>query len=167
MKTTAKITAVLLVLVMCGSVWAQDSGLIAYWEFDEGSGTIAYDSAGNNDGTIYGAQWTTGQAGGALSFDGVDNYVDCGNDESLDFTDAITIGAWVKRRNFDTHGTIAGKSNGDLITAGYSLCSYIGGLEFNFYSNGWRRTIPPVSIPANEWHHVVGTLTGQIHPRQF
>ena len=31
-----------------------DVGLIAYWNFDEGTGTTAGDSAGNNDGTIYG-----------------------------------------------------------------------------------------------------------------
>jgi len=160
MKTTVKIAAVLGLLVLCGSVWAQDSGLIAYWEFDEGSGTTAYDSAGNNDGAIYGATWTIGQVGGALSFDGVDDYVDCGNDESLDFTDAITIGAWVKRPNFDTGGVIAGKTNGNSVTAGYGLYSYPDGLLFSFYSGGWRRTTPRVTIPANQWHHVVGTFDG-------
>jgi hypothetical protein len=35
--------------------------LVSWWKFDEGSGTTAYDSAGDNDGTIYGATWTTGQ----------------------------------------------------------------------------------------------------------
>ena len=48
---------------------------IAYWKFDERHGTTAYDSAGNNDGTIYGAQWTTGQINGALDFDGDEDYV--------------------------------------------------------------------------------------------
>ncbi|RLI91232.1 MAG: hypothetical protein DRO95_04750, partial [Candidatus Altiarchaeales archaeon] len=48
-----------------------------------------------NDGTIYGATWTDGKFGKALSFDGVDDYVDCGNDSSLDITDAITIEAWI------------------------------------------------------------------------
>lgn len=41
----------------------------------EGTGTIAYDSVGGNDGTIHGATWTTGQVNGALSFDGVDDYI--------------------------------------------------------------------------------------------
>ncbi|MHC4240308.1 MAG: LamG-like jellyroll fold domain-containing protein, partial [Planctomycetota bacterium] len=36
------------------------SGLIAHWKFDEGSGSIAYDSVGKNHGTIHGATWTTG-----------------------------------------------------------------------------------------------------------
>lgn len=54
--------SVLVLLALAGSVWAfEDSNLISHWKFDEGEGDIAYDSAGTNDGTIYGAQWTTGQ----------------------------------------------------------------------------------------------------------
>ncbi|MHC4735535.1 MAG: fibronectin type III domain-containing protein, partial [Planctomycetota bacterium] len=64
-----------------------------YWRVDEvegrffpGSGTIykgvAYDSAGNNHGSIFGANWTTGQINGALTFDGVGDYVDCAHDIS-------------------------------------------------------------------------------------
>jgi hypothetical protein len=34
-----------------------EDGLIAYYKLDEGGGSIATDSAGNNDGTIYGATW--------------------------------------------------------------------------------------------------------------
>ena len=41
-------------------------GLVAHWKFDEGEGDTAYDSAGVNHGTIYGAQWTTGMFGSAL-----------------------------------------------------------------------------------------------------
>jgi hypothetical protein len=49
----------------------------ANWKFDENSGNIAHDtSVHNNDGTIYGASWTTGYSGSALLFDGVSDYVD-------------------------------------------------------------------------------------------
>ncbi len=35
-----------------------EAGLIAYWKFDEGTGTITYDATSNhNDGTISGATW--------------------------------------------------------------------------------------------------------------
>jgi len=65
----------------------QAQGLVGYFPFDEGTGTIAYDYSGNgNNGTLLDAsstnsdgnrppQWTTGKVGGALSFDGVDDYV--------------------------------------------------------------------------------------------
>ena len=35
-----------------------ETGLVSYWKFNEGSGTTATDSAGSNDGTISGATYT-------------------------------------------------------------------------------------------------------------
>ena len=67
------------------SLWVKDEKLTysfedkcpfaSYWELNEGSGTTATDSVSTNNGTIYGATWTTGKVGGALNFDGVDDYV--------------------------------------------------------------------------------------------
>jgi len=56
--------------------------LVAYWRLDEGSGTTANDSSGNgNNGTFNGdPQWVVGYLGGALEFDGSDDWLDCGND---------------------------------------------------------------------------------------
>ncbi len=54
------------------SAAAPTSGLVGYWNFDEGSGTVAADGSGSgNNGTINGATWVAGKVGsGALSFDG-------------------------------------------------------------------------------------------------
>ncbi|MFZ8804232.1 MAG: DUF2341 domain-containing protein, partial [Candidatus Calescibacterium sp.] len=54
-----------------------ETGLVASWHFNEGSGTVAYDSSGNNNnGTLYnGPTWVDGKFGKALSFDGVNDYV--------------------------------------------------------------------------------------------
>jgi len=72
-------------------------GPIAYWKLDEGSGTTAYDSVGQNNGTVYGAQWSTGQVGGALSFDGVDDRAGIAWDESLaNVADNFTILLWAQ-----------------------------------------------------------------------
>jgi hypothetical protein len=74
-----------------------EEGLVGYWSFDEGEGTIAHDYSGNsNDGTIYGATWVDGKVGKALSFDGVDDYVRVNDSSNFDITDAITIEAWIK-----------------------------------------------------------------------
>jgi chitodextrinase len=66
--------------------------LVAYWKFDEGSGTLAADSSGNgNNGTVYGATWT----GGCLSFDGTaGNYV-IRNPMNLPANE-ITCSFWMK-----------------------------------------------------------------------
>ena len=72
------------------------------WHFNESTGTIAYDSSGRgNDGTLEpGAvnrpQWVTGVNKSALNFDGIDDYVEVSNDNTLDLTDAITIEAWME-----------------------------------------------------------------------
>jgi hypothetical protein len=62
-------------------------GLVGWWTFDEGIGTTTRDLSGfGNNGTLLDAsstnadgntppQWTAGKVGGALSFDGVDDYV--------------------------------------------------------------------------------------------
>jgi parallel beta-helix repeat protein len=52
-----------------------NGGLVSHWAFDEGAGLIAYDSAGTKDGVVFGAKWASGQLGGALDFDGADDYV--------------------------------------------------------------------------------------------
>ena len=77
---------------------------IFYLPLDEGLGTSVEDYAGSNDGTLYGhndgnvsgATWTTGHSGGALKFDGVDDYVAVSESSSLDITDNITLDLWVR-----------------------------------------------------------------------
>ncbi len=66
---TVSFVAVLGLLALGDSAYAVE-GPISHWRFDEGIETTAYDSVGDNDGTIYGATWTTGIVNGALSFDG-------------------------------------------------------------------------------------------------
>ncbi|MHC4192349.1 MAG: LamG domain-containing protein [Planctomycetota bacterium] len=55
-----------------------DPRLVAHWKLDETEGSIAADSVGENDGTLYGEpvwQPTGGAVYGALEFDGIDDYV--------------------------------------------------------------------------------------------
>jgi len=68
---------------------SNDGGLVGLWHMNEGSGNITNDSSGlGNNGTCYNAghlcNWTVGRFGYGVLFDGVDDYVDCGNDASLD-----------------------------------------------------------------------------------
>ncbi len=93
-----------LVLGIAGNALAD---LVAHWTFDDGSGTIAKDVSGNgNDGTLQGdPKWVAGKYGAALEFDG-DDFVDCGNQDMLNFgTGDWTITAWIKTTQID-RGTI-------------------------------------------------------------
>jgi len=56
-----------------------DPSLISHWKLDETEGNLALDSQGNHDGLVYGnAMWqpSVGRFGGALQFDGVNNYIE-------------------------------------------------------------------------------------------
>jgi hypothetical protein len=90
---------VVFALVLTGqSIAKVDLGkAVGIWTFDDGSGKVAKDSSGNgNDGNfVKEPKWVNGKFGKALDFNGVGDYVDCGNAKSFELTDAITIVAWM------------------------------------------------------------------------
>ena len=127
------------------------TGLLVAYSFDEGTGTIAHDASGNgNNGTLVnGPTWTTGRHGSALSFNGVNNYINL--DELSSASKTYTFEFWVKRQNqsyiFDINNgvdrfTIAFGANGMPADA----------LNFSKHSVG--------SVPAGAWHHVALVLDG-------
>ncbi len=88
------------ILLSTGSAFAQinlDSMLVAYFPFN---GNANDESVNNNNGTIYGATLTADRFGNdssAYYFNGINHdYIDCGNDTSLDITESLTISAWIK-----------------------------------------------------------------------
>ena len=87
----------LLILGPAGAAMAQgDSSLIGWWTFDEGSGTTAADSSGNDwDIELVNATWEEGVSGTAAHFHG-EGY---GSDRAFaSSANAITICAWVWAR---------------------------------------------------------------------
>jgi len=100
-----RLVSFVLVLGVAGNASAE---LVGHWRFDEGSGTIANDASGNgNDGTLNGdPQWVVGHFGGALEFDGTDDWIDCGSDSSLDLT-TWTVAFWLNvNQNKDFNGFV-------------------------------------------------------------
>jgi hypothetical protein len=76
-----------------------DSGLVAYWSLDEGSGDTAHDYSGNNNhGTIYGATWVDGISGEALQFHGVATHdrIIVPDNSSLDLVGDFSLSVWLK-----------------------------------------------------------------------
>jgi uncharacterized protein (TIGR02145 family) len=82
---------------------------VGWWRFEEQSESTAYDLSGNfNNGTLTnGPVWTTqGKVGGAVSFDGSDDYIGVLDSESLDITGAVTVKFWVKPNIFSCGETV-------------------------------------------------------------
>lgn len=136
-------------------------GLNASWHFDEGEGNTAYDTSGNdNDGTIYGASWTDGKFGEALSYDGSSNdYVNCGNDESLNITDEITIEAWVYKKSNTFYPGIVSKSRPGTTEQSYSLRFRNDGRAHFFVcaNDGTVGSATSSVLENNRWYFLVGT----------
>jgi hypothetical protein len=141
-------------------------GLVAYWTFDDGTGTIAADSSGNGlDGTLRGnPQWVTGQLGGALDFNGSSAYVEVPDNSLLDITQAITIAAWTNMRT-TASGELAIVSKGGWAANDlpYEVTETPGDVIFwQFYNDQGRDSCSPVCPPAGEWHHIAATYDGKI-----
>ena len=83
-------------------VHAQADGPVAAYAFGETSGVTAVDSSGNgNDATpMNGPAWTNGRFGGGLQLDGVDDAVPLPMTESLTFSSAFTVEAWLAPTTF-------------------------------------------------------------------
>ena len=99
MKAERKLLAVLILSMTSVSALAADiSDPVAHWRFDEGEGMTAFDSAGNNDGTLYGdPAWVIGKVGSyALDFDAVDDYVLVPASSELPYgSTARTVTVWL------------------------------------------------------------------------
>lgn len=73
--------------------------LAGRWHLDEISGAVAHDTSKNsNHGTIFGASLTPGIIDYARYFDGIDDYINCGNDPTLR-PEAITIECFIRTPN--------------------------------------------------------------------
>jgi len=78
------------------AVEVHNTGVVAAFGFDEASGATATDAIDGHNGTVSGAtRVTAGRFGGALSFDGVDDWVTVPHDPALNLSAGMTIEAWV------------------------------------------------------------------------
>ncbi|MEE9237146.1 MAG: LamG domain-containing protein, partial [Thermoplasmata archaeon] len=189
MKKLAILMALALVaslLVFYGGQTAKAShppGPVAYWPFDEGSGTTAFDSAHNNDGTLKNGPVYQGGADfapipsnvDALSFDGVDDFVEAANEANFDFerTDTFSISAWVKTSSNDIEDIVSRMGN-TAPNRGYQLIKHqatgsgfgvpFGNRLYFFLINGFPgnmiRVAGSTDISDGQWHHVTVTYDG-------
>lgn len=111
---------------------------IAHWTFDEASGTTAYDSAGSNDGALVnGVARVAGKVGGALSFDGANDYVNVPYNSVFQLP-VLTMTAWI------SPSTDISISGGSIVGRGEDS------------SNGRAAFRVTVRTATSAWGHGVG-----------
>jgi len=159
-----------------------DDRLVAYYTFEEGKGNVLENKAVGNpmdikykpaelNGILYGGTWVIN--GGrwigknALEFNGVSDYVDCGDDKHFDLTDEFTIEAWVKitRTTTETPAVICGRALLGKPDHVWTLNIYREHNRFNvangYYINPTNDVVEGTkNIYDGKWHHLVGRFTG-------
>jgi len=142
-----------------------NDGLRLHLAMNEGHGDKVYDLSGyGNHGTLknmafpptVASGWNPGRNGVALQFDGNNDYIDCGNDESLNITDAITVEAWVNMLYDGYGGNIICKGS-DWSSWYFNIQNTSGNLRIYFYDNTGKYYIIKKLLPKNRWVHVVMT----------
>jgi hypothetical protein len=143
------------------STGSLNKGLVGHWPLNtesKKSATVVADTTPqNNNGTLAGAVVRNH----GYSFDGVDDYIDMGDNSSLDITDYMTLEAWVYINNANLGAGYSGiickndwSSSGKGYRFGYQES---GSLAIVVYeeSNNWIQK----KVAINDgWHHVATTF---------
>jgi hypothetical protein len=113
------------------------TGLVGYWPF---CGNANDESGNGNDGVVNGATLTEdrfGNVGSAYSFDGVDDFIDCGSMESLNGLSQMSISAWINYSSITNSSRIFGKEESDNSINGIALALD----NFNGNENGIKAVL--------------------------
>jgi parallel beta-helix repeat protein len=137
---------------------------VGHWKFDEGEGTMAYDSAGTNNGTLNGdPNWSTGRfdgtlSDGAVSFDGAGDYVSVAPIVPL-IGNTVTAQAWI--RMSELAGMWSPILTQNIVNNGYYLYVPFGKPSFYIAAGpSYVEVISTEVINAGQWYCVAGTNDG-------
>ena len=143
------------------------NGLVGYWPFCGN----ANDASGNvNNGTVNGATLTTdrfGNVGSAYHFNGVSNFINVPDANSLDFSNNYTLSGWYQINNINqTDQAIIGKGRASSGT-GYHLLvntSPLNLMQFGYNDNVVNGGAAAYATPSilNGWHFITGTYDGSV-----
>jgi hypothetical protein len=145
------------------------SGMVAYYRFDEGSGTVASNSCTNVtgiDGTLVNAPVWVGSpvqfGANALSLDGTNDFMSIPDNNSLDISTAITIEAWVyATKNTGIQNVLCKSSN--VVNTGYIFPRTDDGwgtVVAYMHIGGIFRQLTTTYPSLNAWHHLASTYDG-------
>jgi hypothetical protein len=167
-----------LILAGQSSAKINEKNIMGAWLFDKGSGKIAKDSSPNGfDGEVVGAKWEkNGKFGRCLEFSGVagDNYVDCGEDDKLDYMGDgnFSITAWVKvlTNDADWHNLVSkkvGYNNTDMGWMAWYDFRDAGAIQLRINDGTTVNDNTPNApdktlmgqIQDGEWHHIGWVIT--------
>jgi len=151
----------------------EEPELIAYYPFN---GNANDESGNQNHGEVIGATLTAdrfGNGNSAYYFDGVDDYIDCGNDTSMKVQFPLTMMAWVYHEDSLGAGFF---TNNYADNRYYGVTLYIrDNGEFGIaYGNGGeiepdgrRSKVSYETIDVCKWQHLTGVIYNEMEMDLF
>ncbi len=157
------VSVLLLVFVLGFSMigYAGDlPGLVVYFDFEQGKGDTADDGSGlGNHGDMKGGvSWGEGKFGGGMEFDGADGTVEVLDNETLQFSEGLTIAAWIKPTLTGNEWQLIGSKGPDAAEFFEVLLNgNTGVIWMGWTFVGAGRIVPaqaPPLVQADVWQHV-------------
>ncbi len=145
-----------------------ECGLVAFYPFN---GNANDESGNENDGTVNGATLTAdrdGNPNSAYSFDGVDDYIEADDSETLDISGPITISSWIMTNESSISNGIVNKLGPTLedrdgyctFVSDYSFSQkFIFGLHYDWPEDS-NTVSSTTSVVDGLWHHVLALYNG-------
>jgi len=143
-----------------GEIWSfrtlDDPAFIGWWKFDEGEGSIAYDSSGyGNHGQLGGdPEWISGAIGGGLLLDGDDDYVSIDSIAPMMTNNNFTCSIWIKTDTMVDDHIVFGSNSG-------SSHNFLFGVNNgNVWADDDTDTEFPPKVANNQWHMITYVREG-------
>ena len=157
--TVLCISFIVISLMLAGVSNAEidEESIIGMWLFDDNKGDTAKDSSGNgNDGKLMGdPKWVEGKFGKALSFDGVDDYVDTELNTN-DFSSPITISLFLNAAQIKKSPLVSGYNNANPNVNRWDIqLNRDGAGKIRWVEHEGRDgAISSTVIQADTWYHI-------------
>lgn len=137
------------------------NGLKGYWQFDESESYRIYNLTTNSLSSPLSGEKFTPQLQFGLQLDGLNDYIDCGNLDSLKIENTITVEAWIRNDGNTKDGMIVNRG-GSWYEPGYGMWQYGGKIRVEI-SDGKivalaDAPIPQKFIDENSWYHIAFTM---------
>ncbi len=145
------------------SAGTSNSGLVAAYSFNDGTGTTVADLSGNrNTGTISNATWTaSGKYGNALVFNGTSSIVTINDSDSLHLTTGMTLEAWVNPVAAPGGWVdVIYKQNDNYLLEASSTVGLGGPTAAGTFGDGLQSVAGSSALTLNTWTHVAVTFDG-------
>jgi uncharacterized protein (TIGR03790 family) len=153
---TSKVSVPASAFYVSGDLVPQASRLIHHWEFEEGAGSQANDSAnGGANFTLYGmnsSNWQTCVDGSCLWFDGVNDEVKV---DVNDWTGNLTVSQWVWANTTNQTTYAATFAVDDQAGSNLSFQHMVSGGQWRMHNN---QTHSFGNVVAQRWTHLVSVF---------